>query len=146
MEPEKAPNGALSSEEVELVRASFEEAMVDPEATTGLFYGRLFELDPSVRPLFKGDMREQGRKLTKTLRLMVSGLEEPERVVPALKALGRRHVDYGVEERHYETVGGALLWALRRRLGEGFSPEAEDAWARAYGEMASVMKQAARHQ
>lgn len=144
MEPEKTPNGALSPGEVELVRDSFEDAMGDPEATTGLFYGRLFELDPSVRPLFKGDMREQGRKLAETLRLVVSGLEEPERIVPALESLGRRHVDYGVEERHYETVGEALLWTLERRLGDGFSPEAEDAWARAYTTMASVMKQAAR--
>jgi hemoglobin-like flavoprotein len=105
-----------------------------------LFYGRLFELDPSLPLLFRGDMREQGRKLMQMLTVAVRGLDRLETIVPAVQALGRRHVAYGLTEAHFATVGAALLWTLEQGLGSAFTPEVADAWASVYGVLATTMQ------
>jgi hemoglobin-like flavoprotein len=130
----------------QLVQESW--ALVSPisEVAAGLFYGRLFELDPSLRPLFKGDITEQGRKLMQTLAVVVKGLDNLDGLVPAVEALGRRHGGYGVQDSHYDTVASALLWTLERGLGEAFTPEVRDAWVEAYTLLATVMKRAAAGQ
>ena len=55
-----------------------------------------------------------------------------------------RHVAYGVQDKHYDDVGAALLWTLERVLGPAFTPEARDAWAALYGTVADVMRNAAK--
>ena len=122
-------------------------AMVAPisEQAAALFYGRLFELDPSLRALFKSDLKDQGKKLMHMLAMVVHGLANLESLLPAVKNLGARHVDYGVEDSHYNTVGAALLWTLEQGLGKGFTPEVKDAWATAYGALAATMKNAAHN-
>ena len=107
-----------------------------------LFYRRLFELDPTLRPLFKGDLKEQGRKLMDMLRMAVKGLDRPEALLPALAALGRRHAGYGVNERDYETVGEALIWTLEQGLGPSFTPEIREAWTALYKLVADTMSAA----
>ena len=126
-----------------LVQTTF--ALVAPIAETAaaLFYNRLFELDPALRPLFKGDMAEQGRKLMQTLAVAVAGLDDLGALVPAVRALGKRHVAYGVRDEHYETVATALLWTLETGLGDAFTPEARDAWATVYWILADTMKDGA---
>lgn len=116
-------------------------AMVEPIADKAaeLFYGRLFELDPSVKPLFKGDMSEQGAKLMRMIGIAVRGLTDLESIVPAVKNLGARHVGYGVKEEHYQTVGAALLWTLGQGLGDAFTEEVESAWTDVYTLLADVM-------
>jgi hemoglobin-like flavoprotein len=133
----------MSPEDQVLVRESFAKvAPIAPQAAA-LFYGRLFELDPSVRPLFTGDMAEQGRKLMAMIGLVVANLNRLDQIVPQVQALGRRHVGYGVQPAHYGTVGAALLWTLRQGLGEAFTPDVEAAWTEAYAVLATVMKEAA---
>ena len=122
-----------------LVQNSFAQVRPIADAAAALFYRRLFELDPTLRPLFKGDMEEQGRKLMEMIGLAVKGLDRPEALLPALAALGRRHAGYGVEERHYETVGEALLWTLEQGLGPSFTPEVREAWTALYGFVADTM-------
>ena len=119
--------------------------MVAPisEQAAVLFYGRLFELDPNLRALFKSNLKDQGKKLMHMLGMVVHGLANLESLLPAVKNLGARHVDYGVEDSHYDTVGAALLWTLEQGLGKGFTPEVKDAWATAYGALAATMKNAA---
>lgn len=107
-----------------------------------LFYGRLFELDPELRPLFKSDITEQGRKLMQMIQLAVRGLNDLPALVPAVEQLGRRHVDYGVRNKDYETVGTALLWTLEKGLGEGFTPEVREAWTAVYTLLAGTMQAA----
>jgi|SRR5262249_33093464 len=133
----------MTPEQKQLVKESF--ALVEPIAETAaaLFYGRLFELDPSLRPLFRGDIAEQGRKLMQTLAVVVKGLDRLDTLVPAVQALGRRHAAYGVRDAHYATVAAALLWTLERGLGAAFTPPVREAWATAYGLLASVMQAAA---
>ena len=121
-------------------------AMVAPisDQAAILFYDRLFEIDPATRSLFRRtDMAAQRATLMGTLTLVVKGLDELERLVPAVEGLGRRHAGYGVIAEHYGSVGAALLWTLEQGLGAEFTPEVRDAWATAYGILAGVMQDAA---
>jgi len=107
-----------------------------------LFYNRSFEIDPSTEALFKGDMKEQGRKLMQMITAAVNGLNDL--VVPAVQDLGRRHGGYGVRDEHYGSVASALLWTLEQGLGEDFTPEVKTAWTETYMLLAGVMKDAAK--
>jgi hemoglobin-like flavoprotein len=93
-----------------------------------LFYGRLFDLDPSLRRLFKIDLKEQSKKLVATLDALVEGVDDWEKIVPVLRELGQRHVGYGVKEQHYDTVCSALVWAFGQALQPGFDDEVRAAW------------------
>ena len=126
----------------ELVQTSFEQVRPIADAAAALFYSRLFELDPTLRPLFKGPIEEQGRKLMEMLGLAIKGLDRPEALLPALAALGRRHAGYGVNEHDYETVGEALLWTLEQGLGPSFTPQVREAWAALYRFVADTMRAA----
>lgn len=132
----------MTPESKQLVRDSWAKVEPISEVAAALFYGRLFELDPQLRQLFRGDMAEQGRKLMQTLTVVVRGLDRLDHLLPAVEALGRRHGAYGVQDTHYETVEQALLWTLERGVGESFTPAARDAWSQAYAQLATVMKQA----
>ncbi|HST62335.1 MAG TPA: globin family protein [Longimicrobium sp.] len=133
----------MTPESKQLVKDSWEKVEPISEVAAALFYGRLFELDPELRHLFRGDMEEQGRKLMQTLTVVVRGLDRLDALLPAVETLGRRHAGYGVQDAHYETVAQALLWALERGLGDGFTPAVAQAWAEAYDILATVMKRAA---
>jgi hemoglobin-like flavoprotein len=130
----------MTPRQIELVRSSF--AAVEPIADIAatIFYRRLFDLDPAVRELFAAtDMAAQRRSLMQTLTVVVRALDRLETIVPAVEALGRRHGGYGVRPEDFETVGAALLDALEEGLGASFTTETRDAWAAAYGILASVM-------
>lgn len=133
----------MTPDQIALVQSSFAHVVPISDTAATLFYTRLFELDPSLRPLFHTDMPSQGRKLMDMLRVVVNGLNRLDELVPAVRALGRRHATYQVEDQHYDTVGAALLWTLRQGLGEGFTPEVEDAWKAAYAVLSATMQQAA---
>jgi hemoglobin-like flavoprotein len=133
----------MNAQQIQLVQETFEHVRPIAGVAADLFYDRLFELDPALRPLFRGDMSEQKRKLMGALALVVGGLREPEQVLAAVRQLGRRHAAYGVQPGHYETVGMALLWTLGEGLGERFTPAVADAWAAAYGLVAATMQEAA---
>ena len=132
----------MTPEQILLIQASFAKVLPIADTAAALFYGRLFELDPSLRPLFQGDMREQGRKLMTMLRVVVNGLHRLDQLVPAVQELGRRHAAYGVADVHYDTVATALLWTLRQGLGDDWTPNVEAAWVVAYTLLADTMKAA----
>ncbi|HUA51568.1 MAG TPA: globin domain-containing protein [Candidatus Sulfotelmatobacter sp.] len=127
----------------ELVRTSFARLAVMPEVAGALFYERLFAANPSFRPLFKNDMRVQGVKLMTMLAMVVYNLPEPGRVLPAIRDLAVRHVEYGVKLADYDALREALLWTLEQALGEDFTPAVGEAWTVCYDELASEMKAAA---
>lgn len=137
----------MTPKQVALVQVSWEKIQGSEgaaEAAADLFYARLFGQDPQLQPLFKGDMKEQGRKLMNMINFAVKGLTRIDAIVPGVQALGRRHAGYGVQDEHYETVGEALLWTLSKGLGPAFTGEIRDAWAAAYGVLANTMKEASR--
>jgi hemoglobin-like flavoprotein len=133
----------MTPEQKDLVQGSFAKvAPIAPQAAA-LFYGRLFELDPSLKPLFKSDLKDQGDKLMKTLAFAVNGLDDLGAIVPAVEDLGKRHVAYGVKDEHYATVGAALLWTLEKGLGDAFTDDVKEAWVEVYGVLSTTMKKAA---
>jgi hemoglobin-like flavoprotein len=134
----------MTSAETALIRESFRKVAPIADQAASLFYARLFELDPALRALFRGDMSEQGRKLMQMLGMAVGGLDRLDQLVPAVRQLGMRHAGYHVREAHYETVGEALLWTLERGLGPEFTAETKAAWAKVYGVLAETMKAGAR--
>lgn len=136
----------MTPEEITRVQSTGARVVPIKEQAAALFYGRLFELDPSLKPLFKGDMKAQGQKLMAMIGTAVGGLTQPDTILPAVQDLGRRHVGYGVEAQHSDTVGAALLWTLEKGLGPAFTPETRQAWAKTYALVAGVMKDAAAAQ
>jgi hemoglobin-like flavoprotein len=126
-----------------LVQDSFTAIVPIADDAAALFYRRLFEIDPSLRRMFRGDMVEQRRKLMQMLTAAVKGLDHLEKLIPVVEDLGRRHVAYGVADAHYDTVGAALLWTLEKGLGAAFTPETRAAWTEVYGLLASTMQKAA---
>lgn len=130
----------MNSEEVSLVQTSFTELRPSALVVAELFYRRLFTLDPSLRPLFKGDMTHQGRMLMSMLHASVNGLSNLGALLPVVRQLGARHVAYGVRDEHYATVGSALLWTLEQTLGEKFTPQVLHAWTTAYELLADIMQ------
>lgn len=134
---------SLSQHQIRLVQSSF--AKVEPISDTAaeLFYAKLFEYDPKLKALFKGDMRQQGRKLMSLLKIAVNGLNNLGALVPALEKLAVQHLDYGVSVHDYTPVGNALLHALSVGLGDDFTPEVRTAWVEVYKIVANTMRSAA---
>jgi len=129
----------MTPEQIALVRESFAKVVPIREQAAALFYDRLFAIDPSTRPLFRGDMRSQGAKLMAAIGAVVKSLDRLETMLDDLRALARRHDRYGVREAHYASVGAALLWTLEQGLGADFTPQVREAWATAYGLLRSAM-------
>src|SRR5262245_64062658 len=133
----------LTAAQKTLVQETF--AIITPIAddAAALFYQRLFKLDPSLEGMFRGDMKEKRKKLMKMLTAAVKGLDRIDQLVPVVEDLGRRHATYGVADKHYDTVGAALLWTLEQGLGPAFTPECCEAWATVYGILGGRMKDGA---
>jgi hemoglobin-like flavoprotein len=129
----------MQPDTIALVQSTWKSvAAIAPQAAA-LFYDNLFEADPSLKPLFKGSMTQQGQRLMQMIGAAVGKLDDLPTLIPILQSLGKRHVDYGVEPAHYATVGEALLLTLRQGLGDAFTPAVEAAWTEVYGVMARVM-------
>ena len=129
----------MTPEQKVLVQESWAKVMPIKETAADLFYNRLFEQYPEVQPYFKGDMKEQGKKLMMMINTAVGGLNNLDELIEPVKALGKKHVDYGVKKEDYDKVGASLLWTLEQGLKDDFTPEVKEAWATTYGTLASVM-------
>jgi nitric oxide dioxygenase len=129
----------MTPEQVVLVQQSFAQVAPIADKAAEIFYDRLFEVAPAVKPLFSGDMAEQRRKLMAMLAAVVGGLSDLPSVLPAASALAKRHVDYGARPEHYPVVGDALLWTLARGLGPQWTPEVAAAWTAAYATLSGFM-------
>jgi hemoglobin-like flavoprotein len=136
----------MTPDQQNLVRDSFQKIIPIRDTAASLFYGRLFEIDPKLLPLFEGDMNEQGRKLIAMLAMVVADIHQMGKLVPVVRDLGRRHATYGVIESDYETVAEALLWTLEKGLGSEFTAATKEAWVACYTILANEMKSAAREQ
>src|SRR6187401_1509517 len=134
----------LTVAQKDLVQNSFKSIATIADDAAILFYQKLFELDPSLRSMFRGDMAEQRKKLMQMITAAVKGLDRLDQLVPVVQNLGRRHAGYGVQDSHYDTVGAALLWTLEAGLGRQFTPDVKEAWTAVYGLLATTMKNAAR--
>lgn len=132
----------MNPNQATLVKSSWEQVLPIQDKAAELFYGKLFEMDPALKSLFRGDIKEQGRKLMQMITTAVRGLDNLPAIVPAVQNLGRRHQGYGVKHEDYGTVGIALLWTLQQGLGDAFTPEVKAAWTEVYTVLASTMQAA----
>lgn len=133
----------MTPQQITIVQATWEQIHPDADAVATLFYSRLLARDPSLRRLFPDDLQAQRRKLATAINLAVRSLKDLESLEPMLQELGRRHVGYGVHDRHYSTVGAALLDTLAAGLGDGFTPAVQDAWTATYQVLSETMKSGA---
>jgi nitric oxide dioxygenase len=133
----------MTPEQIDLVQSSFAKVAPIAGEAAKIFYARLFEIAPEVKPLFRTELTEQGKKLMSTLAVVVNGLRAPETILPAAQKLAVRHVDYGVRPEHYAPVGEALIYTLEKGLGEAFTEEVKQAWLAAYALICDVMITAA---
>lgn len=130
----------MTTEQVRLIRESFSELARHGHVAALVFYKRLFEIAPELRPMFKGDIEVQSKKLIDMLGVLIAMLERPTGLELELKAMGARHADYGVEDEHYGVVGAALLGMLAETLDKGFNAEVRTAWTTLYGAVETLMK------
>jgi hemoglobin-like flavoprotein len=133
----------MTPHQITLVQQSFAKVLPIKETAAALFYDRLFAVDPSTRPLFRRDIAAQGAKLMAAIAAIVRSLDRIELVLDDIRSLGRRHVQYGVTDTHYASVGAALLWTLERGLGTDFTAEVREAWTSAYHVLSTTMMAAA---
>ncbi len=134
----------MDSSSIQLVQNSWQKVEAIGPQAAALFYQNLFDADPALKPLFKGDLQAQGKKLIEMISIAINKLTELNVLIPVLQNLGKRHGGYGVQDSHYDTVGSALLKTLGQGLGSDFTAEVKAAWANVYGVMADVMKAAAK--
>jgi hemoglobin-like flavoprotein len=133
----------MTLEQKQLVQSSWEKVLPISESTATLFYGRLFQLDPSTRPLFTHtNMPDQRQNLMRAIGTVVNGLNTLDQLILAVSNLGRRHLAYGVRDEQYSSFGRALIWTLEHALGAGFTPEVKEAWTTVYDILADTLKKA----
>jgi len=131
----------MTPEQIKLVQNTWKMVVPISKQAADLFYGRLFELDPVLKALFKHDMAEQKIMLMQMIGIAVNGLERIPEILPAVQALGARHNGYGVKRKDYATVGAALLWTLEQGLGAAFTPDVKQAWTETYQLLAGTMQE-----
>lgn len=134
----------ITSEQKELVRATFYDVAELPDPFMKLFYGRLFQQAPETRPMFRQDIAVQGRKLMDMLELLVNGLDHLDTLEPTLRALGQRHAAYGVHEKHYRVVTDALMWSLGVALSDRLPAASKLAWQSILELVSAIMIEGAR--
>lgn len=132
----------MTPDQIRRVRDSFTLLLPQAKNAAALFYVNLFEADPTLRPMFKGPIDEQGAKLMQALGAAVGLLDKPEVLLPVLRRLGERHGGYGVQPVHYDIVGAVLLKTLGQGLGDDFDDATRDAWAALYRVVADTMIEA----
>ncbi len=135
----KQEEEGLTPVKIALCRSSWSKVEPIADDAAALFYKNLFEADPELKPLFKGDMIEQGKKLMQMITAAVGLLDKLDELVPVVEKLAVRHVDYGVKDEHYDTVGAALIKTLGQGLGADFTDDVQEAWLTAYGVLSSTM-------
>ena len=131
--------GSISKEDIDLVQHSFMRIEPLSMVVGRTFYERLFETNPEIKPLFKGDLESQGEQLMDMIGTAVAGLDDLEKLIPILQELGARHRKYGVEVSHYGAVAEALIWTLEQGLADAFTPDIRAAWVNVYGVLAETM-------
>ncbi len=126
-----------------LIQDTWAQVVPIADRAAAIFYQRLFEIDPSTRPLFNTtDMAQQRKKLLQVLGVAVSSLDNLGALSKTVEDLGRRHAGYGVKDSHYDSVGVALIWTLEQGLGSAWTPEVAAAWKEVYGILSSIMRTA----
>ena len=126
----------------QLIQASFQKIILIDETAAANFYGCLFELDPGLRQLLRGNGIKSSQAFTQLLSMAVKGLDHFNELIPAVRVMGIRYAACGVRNHHYELVAAALFRTLEQSLGADFTREVREAWAVMYFLLTQTMKNA----
>ncbi|MCS6823515.1 MAG: globin domain-containing protein [Cytophagaceae bacterium] len=129
----------MNTQQIELVKSTWGYVLAHSGEAMELFYGRLFEIAPEVRPLFKEDIKIQAQKLKKMVTLIVAKLNKLEEIENEIKYLAQKHEGYGAKPEHYHIVGEALLWTLEKGLKDRWTDEVKEAWVAVYSILSNAM-------
>lgn len=130
----------MTTKQIGLIKSSWSlVAAIDPQTVGSLFYNRLFEIAPEVKPMFRGPMPEQSKKLLAMLAYVINKLDRLENIIDEVAKLAQRHAAYGVKDEHYAVVGEALLWTLEKGLGDEWNEELKQAWIVCYVTLSTAM-------
>lgn len=132
----------MTPKQIDIIEETWDFVITNTEEAGQLFYDRLFKESPQLRPLFKGDMRDQERKLISLITFAVSKLRNIDEIIDDVRALGTRHKHYGVKDDYYTNVASALLWTLEQGLGNKWTAEVKEAWTTLYMSLADIMTKA----
>lgn len=132
----------MTPKQITTIRDSWAKVKPIAPQAAQIFYDTLFEINPDVKPLFPSDVTEQGKKLMAMLDTAIGLLDKPDKLIPALQDLGKKHVAYGVKDSHYNDVGAALLKTLEIGLEKEFTATVKRAWTAMYKEVSSTMIEA----
>ena len=130
----------LTAEEIKLIQDSFAKICDDSNITAKLLYDKLFEAQPEISKIFKGDIEEQEAKLMKMLKTVIGGLNNPHIIISAVQDLGKRHFEYGVLSSHYKSFKTALMYSLEMQLPGDWTDELKSAWGKLYDILAESMQ------
>ncbi|MGB0936013.1 MAG: methyl-accepting chemotaxis protein [Colwellia sp.] len=133
----------MTPKQISLVQQSWEKVLPIAPQAAEIFYDTLFQMDPSLKKLFPSELTEQGKKLMTMIDAAVKLLDSPDKLIPVVQKLGAKHVHYGVQTEHYDTVGAALLKTLEAGLGKGFTAPVKKAWTAVYTILSTTMIEAA---
>ena len=133
----------MTPEQITLVQSSFDRLGPQLPTLATRFYQELFARNPALRPLFTTDMAEQKVRFSRKLTEIVWAMPRLAELLTHTRALGARHVGYGVRVADYRTVGDALLAALAAVLGDSFDTPTREAWILAYNLVAETMLEGA---
>ena len=136
----------MTSEQVDLIRHSFDAIWPVRRKLADLFYSRFFELAPDARPLFPDDMERQHLKLMDMIAAIVGALDQRDLFQSIIHSTGRQHAQFGVKTSHFLAFGDALIWSLEKQFGAAFTPELKQAWIELYANVQSEMLRVAGHQ
>jgi hemoglobin-like flavoprotein len=130
---------------VALLRSSFELVTEREPQLTVRFYEILFDRYPQVKPLFgRSSGGNQAAMLQSALVSVLERIEDAAWLESTLRAMGDKHVDYGVTEEMYSWVGDSLISAIGEAAGDAWSRELEAAWLEAYAAISGLMRQGAQ--
>lgn len=129
----------MSPQQIKLVKETWGFIIAKSDKAGDLFYTRLFEVAPGVKPLFKNDIRLQARKLMAMVTYIVTKLDKLDVILPEIKSLAQRHKKYGAMKDHYAVVGECLIHTLKTGMGDRWNAEIEAAWIAVYKVLAAAM-------
>ena len=129
----------MTPKQIELVEDSWDFAITNTEGAGMIFYSRLFEIAPELKPLFKESQEAQAQKLVSLISFAVSKLNTIGEIVDDVKSLGKRHKKYNVKPEHYAIVAEALLWTLEKALQKRWNKEMKEAWVTVYTLLSTTM-------
>ena len=128
----------INEDQQVIVRNTFTTIAARSDETAQLFYERIFEIDPSLRPLFRVEMKSQAHHFMLAISALVTSLSAPELIKPILQQIGKRHRNYGVQLEHYPIMKRALLDTLSRVLEDDYTYDAEEAWSLVYDSLVDI--------